>query len=99
MAAYSLSALGCITDRPFSCVLPLTPSLPRADAARQKSEALRSLATQLMDEHADYTTKNEQVGGVVQSKKSYSDRLRHTFVNPLVYFYYIIISSYTRTSI
>ena len=31
----------------------------RADAARQKSEALRSLATQLIEEHKDYTTKNE----------------------------------------
>ena len=39
----------------------LTPSSPRADAARQKSEALRSLATQLIEEHADYTKKNEQV--------------------------------------
>ena len=33
----------------------------RADAARQKSEALRNLATQLIEEHADYTKKNEQV--------------------------------------
>ena len=31
----------------------------RADAARQKSEALRSLATQLIEEHKDYTKKNE----------------------------------------
>ena len=33
----------------------------RADAARQKSEALRSLATQLIEEHDDYTKKNEKV--------------------------------------
>ena len=33
----------------------------RADAARQKSEALRQLASQLIEEHADYTKKNEQV--------------------------------------
>lgn len=31
----------------------------RADAARQKSEALRNLATQLIEEHKDYTKKNE----------------------------------------
>ena len=33
----------------------------RADAARQKSEALRNLATQLIEEHKDYTKKNELV--------------------------------------
>ena len=32
----------------------------RADAARQKSEALRNLASQLIEEHKDYTRKNEQ---------------------------------------
>ena len=31
----------------------------RADAARQKSEALRNLASQLIEEHKDYTKKNE----------------------------------------
>ena len=36
-------------------------SIFRADAARQKSEALRSLATQLIEEHDDYTKKNEKV--------------------------------------
>ena len=35
--------------------------ISRADAARQKSEALRSLASQLIEEHDDYTKKNEQV--------------------------------------
>ena len=55
------------SERASSRDLPLTSSLPRADAARQKSEALRSLATQLMDEHADYTTKNEQVGARQQN--------------------------------
>ena len=37
----------------------LTTDCFRADAARQKSEALRNLATQLIEEHKDYTKKNE----------------------------------------